>query len=334
MFFSFFRPHLGLFALDMSCAVAVAVIDLAFPYITRVSMQTLLPEKLYTTFFVIMAAMFAAYILKGVLYYLITVLGHKMGVYIEADMRHAVFNHMQKLSFSFFDHNRTGVLMSRITSDLFEITELAHHGPEDILISVLTIIGSLIVLAGIEWRLALVLAVCLPLLIMFTLSRRVSMKKANIEVKRQTAEINAAIESGISGIRTAKAFANEEAEDEKFVAANERYKAARNRYFKAMGTNGEIEADMLSNKIHVRVFGEPEEIIDVKLLANDLKGHGGGDSGIVNDFLDMLINETEATERTTTLEHSLESHFMALAAEESRLRGGELINMDAFKNGK
>ena len=198
-------------------------------------MQTLLPEKLYTTFFVIMAAMFAAYILKGVLYYLITVLGHKMGVYIEADMRHAVFNHMQKLSFSFFDHNRTGVLMSRITSDLFEITELAHHGPEDILISVLTIIGSLIVLAGIEWRLALVLAVCLPLLIMFTLSRRVSMKKANIEVKRQTAEINAAIESGISGIRTAKAFANEEAEDEKFVAANERYKAARNRYFKAMG---------------------------------------------------------------------------------------------------
>ena len=213
----------------------MAVIDLAFPYITRVSMQTLLPEKLYTTFFVIMAAMFAAYILKGLMYYLITVLGHRMGVYIEADMRHAVFNHMQRLSFSFFDRNRTGALMSRITSDLFEITELAHHGPEDILISVLTIIGSLIVLAGIEWRLALVLAVCLPLLILFTLSRRVSMKRANIEVKRQTAEINAAIESGISGIRTAKAFANEQAEDEKFVAANERYKAARSRYFKAMG---------------------------------------------------------------------------------------------------
>ena len=141
VFFSFFRPHLGLFALDMSCAVAVAVIDLAFPYITRVSMQTLLPEKLYTTFFVIMAAMFAAYILKGLMYYLITVLGHRTGVYIEADMRHAVFNHMQRLSFSFFDRNRTGALMSRITSDLFEITELAHHGPEDILISVLTIIG-------------------------------------------------------------------------------------------------------------------------------------------------------------------------------------------------
>ena len=235
VFFSFFRPHLGLFALDMSCAVAVAVIDLVFPYVTRICMQTLLPEKLYATFFAIMAAVFAAYILKGVMYYLITVLGHRMGVYIEADMRHAVFNHMQRLSFSFFDKNRTGVLMSRITSDLFEITELAHHGPEDILISVLTIVGSLIVLAGIEWRLALVLAVSLPLLILFTLSRRVSMKRANLEVKRQTAEINSAIESGISGIRTAKAFANEETEDEKFVAANERYKAARSRYFKAMG---------------------------------------------------------------------------------------------------
>ncbi|MGN0479454.1 MAG: Gfo/Idh/MocA family oxidoreductase, partial [Hominenteromicrobium sp.] len=106
------------------------------------------------------------------------------------------------------------------------------------------------------------------------------------------------------------------------------------RYFKAMGMNGEIEADMLSNQIHVRVFGEPEEVIDVAQLANDLKGHGGGDSGIVNDFLDMLINETEATERTTTLEHSLESHFIALAAEQSRLNGGALVDMEAFKSGR
>ena len=105
------------------------------------------------------------------------------------------------------------------------------------------------------------------------------------------------------------------------------------RYFKAMGTNGEIEADMLSNQIHVRVFGEPEEVIDVAKLANDLKGHGGGDSGIVADFLDMLIHETEATARTTTLENSLESHFIALAAEQSRLMGGALVEMEAFKNG-
>ena len=234
-FFAFFRPHLGLFALDMGCAALAAVIDLVFPYVSRMSMTRLLPERMFAAFFAVMAVMIAAYILKGVCYYFITVLGHRMGVYVEADMRRAAFNHIQKLSFSFFDHNRTGALMSRITSDLFEITELAHHGPEDILISCLTIVGALAVMFTIEWRLSLVLAVTLPLLIAFTLSRRVRMKRANLEVKRKTAEINSAIESGISGIRTAKAFANEKAEDDKFVAANEKYKAARREYFNAMG---------------------------------------------------------------------------------------------------
>lgn len=232
---SFFRPHMGLFILDMTCAITASAIDLVFPYVSRLSMTELLPNRLFETFFIVMGIMFLAYVLKGVMYYLITVLGHRMGVYIEADMRHAVFNHMQSLSFSFFDRNRTGVLMSRITSDLFEITELSHHGPEDIVISVLTIIGSMIVMFTIQWKLALVLAVTLPILIAFTLSRRVNMKRANIEVKRQTAEINASIESGISGIRTAKAFANEKTEDDKFTAANERYKNSKKSYYNAMG---------------------------------------------------------------------------------------------------
>ena len=235
VFMSFFRPHMGLFVLDMACALTASVIDLVFPYVSRLSMTELLPNRLFETFFIVMGIMFLAYVLKGVMYYLITVLGHRMGVYIEADMRHAVFNHMQSLSFSFFDRNRTGVLMSRITSDLFEITELSHHGPEDIVISALTIIGSMIVMFTIQWKLALVLAVTLPILIAFTLSRRVNMKRANIEVKRQTAEINASIESGISGIRTAKAFANEKTEDDKFTAANERYKNSKKSYYNAMG---------------------------------------------------------------------------------------------------
>lgn len=234
-FFAYFKPHMGLFLMDMACATLASIIDLVFPYVSRMSMTTLLPEKLFTTFFVVIAIMIAAYILKGVCYYFITVLGHRMGVYIEADMRRAAFNHMQKLSFSFFDHNRTGVLMSRITNDLFEITELSHHGPEDILISGLTIIGALAVMFTIEWRLALVLAITLPILIAFTLTQRVRMKKANLEVKRKTAEINSSIESGISGIRTAKAFANEKTEDSKFAEANERYKSAKKEYYNAMG---------------------------------------------------------------------------------------------------
>ena len=235
IFMAYIGGHKKLFALDMGCALLVSVIDLVFPYVSRTSMNRLLPEKLFALFFIVMALMVAAYLLKGVLYYIITVLGHRMGVLIEADMRRDVFDHMQDLSCSFYDKNRTGVLMSRITSDLFEITELAHHGPENILICTLTIVGALAVMFTIEWRLALTLAVVLPLCLWFTLSQRVRMKNANIEVKKKTADIYAAIESSISGIRTAKAFANEEQEMDKFDAANALFKGAKVEYYKTMG---------------------------------------------------------------------------------------------------
>ena len=235
IFMSYIAGHKKLFALDMSCALLVSVIDLVFPYVSRTSMNRLLPGKLFTLFFMVMALMVAAYLVKAGLYYIITVLGHRMGVLIEADMRRDVFNHMQDLSCSFYDKNRTGVLMSRITSDLFEITELAHHGPENILICTLTIVGALAVMFTIEWRLALTLAVVLPLCLWFTLSQRVRMKTANIEVKKKTADIYAAIESSISGIRTAKAFANEEQELDKFDDANALFKASKVEYYKTMG---------------------------------------------------------------------------------------------------
>ena len=235
IFMRYIAGHKKLFALDMSCALLVSVIDLVFPYVSRTSMNRLLPGKLYTLFFTVMVLMVAAYLVKAGLYYIITVLGHRMGVLIEADMRRDVFNHMQDLSCSFYDKNRTGVLMSRITSDLFEITELAHHGPENILICTLTIVGALAVMFTIEWRLALTLAVVLPLCLWFTLSQRVRMKEANIEVKKKTADIYAAIESSISGIRTAKAFANEEQELNKFDDANALFKASKVEYYKTMG---------------------------------------------------------------------------------------------------
>ena len=235
IFMRYIAGHKKLFALDMCCALMVSVIDLVFPYVSRTSMNRLLPGKLFTLFFTVMALMVAAYVIKAGLYYIITVLGHRMGVLIEADMRRDVFNHMQDLSCSFYDKNRTGVLMSRITSDLFDITELAHHGPENILICTLTIVGALAVMFTIEWRLALTLAVVLPLCLWFTLSQRVRMKDANIEVKKKTADIYAAIESSISGIRTAKAFANEEQELDKFDDANALFKASKVEYYKTMG---------------------------------------------------------------------------------------------------
>ena len=235
VFMAYVFAHKGLFAIDMACALAVAVIDLAFPWVSREAMNTLLPQKLFSAFFAVMAILVAAYFLKSVLYYVITVVGHRMGVLTESDMRRDIFTHMQDLSCSFYDKNRTGVLMSRITSDLFEVTELAHHGPENLVICTLTILGALGVLFTIRWELALSLTVILPLCLWFTLSQRLRMKRANIEVKRKTADIYSAIESSISGIRTAKAFANEHVEHEKFEEANALFRGAKVEYYRSMG---------------------------------------------------------------------------------------------------
>ena len=235
IFIRYIAAQRKLFALDMLCAVLVAVIDLAFPYVSRMSMYTLLPNRLFAAFFTVMSVMAAAYVIKAALYYVITVLGHRMGVLVEADMRADVFNHIQSLSCSFFDRNRTGTLLSHITSDLFEVTELAHHGPENIIICALTIVGSLVVMFTLDWRLALALVVVMPLCLWFTMAQRMQMKKANTEVKRKTAEVYSAIESSISGVRTAKAFANEERESAKFDRANDLYKGAKSEYYRAMG---------------------------------------------------------------------------------------------------
>lgn len=224
-----------LFIIDMTCAVLVAVIDLVFPWVSRLSMNSLLPEAMFSAFFAVMLIMLGAFALKSVLYYIITVLGHRMGVLVEAEMRKDVFTHMQALSCSFYDSRRTGALMTHITTDLFDVTELAHHGPENLLICTLTIVGALAVMFTIDWRLTLVLALLLPLCMVFVFTQRVRMKNCNMEVKKKTGLIYSAIESSISGIRTAKAFANETQEGHKFDEANDIFKGAKTEYYKAMG---------------------------------------------------------------------------------------------------
>ena len=234
IFAQYIARHRGLFALDMGCSVLIALVDLLFPYVSRLSMYRLLPDKRYEAFFWVMALMAAAYMLKAVLNYIVVVFGHRMGVLTEADMRRDLFRHMQDLSFSFYDRHRTGVLMSHITSDLFEVTELAHHGPENLLICSLTFLGSMLVMLTVNWKLALALAVVIGLSLWFTIAQRAAMRRANVEVKRKTADIYAAIESSISGIRTAKAFANERRESEKFDRANELFRGAKVEYYRAM----------------------------------------------------------------------------------------------------
>ena len=234
IFASYYKPHWKLFLLDMVCALLICIVDLLFPMVSRWSMQTLLPNQLFATFFAVMAALALAYVLKGVFYFIVTYWGHLLGVRMEADIRRDLFSHMQDLSFSFYDKNRTGQLMSRVTGDLFEITELAHHGPEDLFISSVTILGAFCIMLTIQWQLALMVFAVIPIFILFTALTRKKMMKASIEVKAKLAGINGEVESSISGMRTAKAFANEEAESAKFNAANDQFRGAKRGYYKTM----------------------------------------------------------------------------------------------------
>ncbi len=235
VFASYYKPHWKLFALDMACALAACLADLAFPYATRYTLNTMLPNRLFGLFFTVMGIMAAAYVLKALCKYTITYLGHLMGVRIEADMRTDILTHIQTLSFSFFDKNRTGVLMSRITNDLFSITELSHHGPENLMTSAVTILGAISILCTICWPLALILLAIVPIFVIFTIRWNNRMDEANAQVKETLADINATIESGISGVRTAKAFANEDAENRKFRAANDAYKTSKAKWYHTMG---------------------------------------------------------------------------------------------------
>ena len=233
-FAAFYKPHMGMFLLDMLCALIIALVDITFPVVTRKVLYDYIPNQALRTFILMMLAMLGLFILRTLAQWIVTYLGHLTGVHIEADMRAAIFAHMQKLGFSFYDKNRTGLLMSRVTTDLFDITELAHHGPEDLFISLVTLTGSFIILWRIQKTLALVLMIAVPLIVIFVATRRRNMMKVSREVKRRTAGINAEIESSISGIRVAKAFGNEDEEIDKFSHCTNEYVGAKQGYYRVM----------------------------------------------------------------------------------------------------
>ncbi len=234
IFLSYFAAHKRLFALDITCAVLMAAIDLSFPLVTRQALYDYLPGGKYRVFFTVMAVAAAFYVLRAGLNYIVCYLGHTFGIRVEADIRRDLFRHLQEMSFDFYDRNRTGQLMSRLTSDLFELTELAHHGPEDLLTSAVTIVGALAVMATIRWELALVVALMIPVFLAVVFSMRQRMSRVSVGVKQKVANINAEIESSLTGIRTAKAFANEAVEQARFNAANDQFKTSKREFHKAM----------------------------------------------------------------------------------------------------
>lgn len=237
----------------MICALMIAAVDLAFPMISRAAMQNLLPGNAYAAFFGLMAAVVAAYVLRAGFQYFVGYWGHILGVNMEADMRRDLFRHLQRQPFSFYDKHRTGHLMSRVVNDLFEVVELAHHGPEDLFISVVTLVGAFILLLGVQWKLALIVFALVPLIVLFTARRRRKMSDASRRVKERTAGINADIESSISGARTAKAFANEAYEMERFDAGNAQYRGAKKGFYRQMGIFN-AGMDFLTSMLNVAVI--------------------------------------------------------------------------------
>ena len=236
IFFSYYKPHLGLFIADMICAFFMAAIDVAFPMFTRYALNTLIPNHQLKTFLILVAILLAGFCIHKACNWFVAYWGHVFGNRVEQDMRRDVFDHLEKLPFSFFDTNRTGKIMSRATTDLFEITELAHHGPEDFSIAMLNLIGSFILLLTIRWELAVIVFVTLPVMIFIVITSRRNLSKASTRVKETTAEVNAGLESSISGIRVTKGFANEDYERERFDAYNKQYSAAKQSRFRYMAS--------------------------------------------------------------------------------------------------
>ncbi|MBO4386485.1 MAG: ABC transporter ATP-binding protein [Treponema sp.] len=236
VFFSYYKPHLNLFVADMICAFFIAAIDVSFPFVTRHLLNTLIPRGAMRLFFCMIAFMLTVYCLRWVCVWFVNYWGHVFGVEVETDMRRDVFSKLEEQSFSFFDTHLTGHLMSRVTTDLFEVTELAHHGPEDIMTSLLTLLGSFFILLKIRWELAIVVFAFLPLVIFIAIKNRKKLSESSRLVKEKTAVINGALENSLTGIRVTQGFTAEALEVEKFAQSNITYKESKKDFYKVMST--------------------------------------------------------------------------------------------------
>ncbi len=233
-FFGYYKPHKRLFALDLICSLIISACNMFYPMIARGIMNDYVPNGHLRLLIVWSVVLAAIYILKCALTYVVGFWGHILGVRIQGDMRRDLFRHIETLPFSFFDENKTGGIMSRIVNDLFEVSELAHHGPEDLFNSFISIIGALVMLALINPWLSLIVLAYVPFMILFAARARRRMSNAFDESRKKVAELNAEIESSVSGVRVTKAYGAEQTEIEKFNGVNSKFKQARGQAYRAM----------------------------------------------------------------------------------------------------
>jgi len=234
-FLKYYRPHRKIFILDMLASFLISALGVVYPIVTRNMLNDFFPNKKLRMIIVSGIVLVLLYLIRMGLRFFTQYQGHVMGAKMQAHMRRDMFNHLEKLSFTFFDEHETGKIMSRITTDLFEISELAHHGPENIIISSITIICSFIYLSTINFVLTLIIFCSVPFLVWIAMSMRQNMHSAFKESRKSTAIINASVEGSISGIRVTKAFNNAKKEEEKFNVGNEEFVSARKKAYKAMG---------------------------------------------------------------------------------------------------
>ena len=234
-FLKYYKPHKKLFIMDMGASLLVSLIAILYPMITRLMLNDLIPNKRYRDIVVFGVGLLLLYLIRMGLNFFIQYQGHIMGIRMQAQMRSDLFSHLQKLPFSFYDNNETGKIMSRMTSDLFEVSELAHHGPETVIISSISVVISFWYLASISLPLTLIVFACVPLLVLVSVTLRKRMRDAFKKSRQAVATINAALESSISGIRVTKAFTNAKMETEKFESGNKDFKEASRDAYKNMG---------------------------------------------------------------------------------------------------
>lgn len=234
-FFAYYKPHRLTFTLDMLASLVVAGVGIIYPMMTRTMLNDYIPNKEYNNIITFGVGLLIIYVVRLLLNYFIQYQGHMVGVKMQAQMRRDMFSHLQTLNYKFYDDNETGKIMSRMTNDLNDISELAHHGPENIIISSISIVASFVYLMTINVYLTLIIFVCVPFLIVISMTVRKKMRDAFMESRKATAQINASLESSISGIRVTKAFNNSKSEKEKFEKGNLEFVFARKKAYKAMG---------------------------------------------------------------------------------------------------
>lgn len=234
-FIKYYTPHKVIFIFDMLSSLGISIVGMVYPIITRKMINTFIPNRQMNFIVIFGLVLLGCYIIRMLLRYFVQYYGHVMGVKMQAQMRREMFFHLEQLPYSYYDNHETGRIMSRMTNDLMDISELAHHGPENILICGLTIILSLSYLFTINWKLTLIIMAVIPLMIVVSLIMRKRMNNAFMESRVATASINAALESSITGIRVTKAFTNEALEQEKFEVGNKEFVEARRKSYKAMG---------------------------------------------------------------------------------------------------